>query len=342
LKLGETPIWLRFQQQSYSYKSWDREQQRVVEVEDCPWLEYATHYYPKKRQSINCSAGPYRKKPCFPCAIASGYWDKFREKEEEMRLHGIDGKLAKNPPINRSVRNAMALIGVDTYLEVPLLDKDGKPRKNAKGEVIKKHVAAPVAKFPSGVRMPEKEGHNMYWQFAGTHLEQLQTINEKLADYCGNCATPMYASKLACADCGSIEEDFGVAIEGEDLFQLRSEEIKCRSCHSEDVVPVLECPGCEEPAEGGLMGFDLRLKAIPMDDKKWDLDWVGTRIPNYSDTLLSLYDAPLDVEAICAPTPVNLQKSILGDLAQGVDPSAGAFTESNGPDKEKTEEEIPY
>jgi len=344
LKLGEIPIWLRFALQSYDFKTWDRELKEVVDVVDSPWYEYASHYYPKKRRTIICSAGPYRKDPCYPCSIEAIYWDDHREKEEEVRKAGItDVKIERNPPMRRGIRNAMAVLGVDDYFEIPLLDKDGKIRKSATGDVLKRYVAEPCARLPKGTKYPIKNGHNMNWSFPGTHLEQLQSFNRQLENVCANCATPLFASTLVCANCQHVEEDFGTAIEGEDLIILQDEKVRCSNCHSEDVIPNPECSGCGDAESGGLMSFDIRLKAEPAGENKTDLKMVGYRLPNYNEDLTHLYQNPLDIVKIFAPTPLNLQKTILGDIAEDIDPSFGAFTEGySSSDDDSEQEGVPF
>jgi hypothetical protein len=336
-------MWIRLQLQLYTYKAWDREEQKVVDVIDSPYFEYPTHYFPPKRRSINCSAGPYRKKPCFPCAAESIYWDDFREKEEEVRKMGLDVKIEK--------RTAMAVTGVDRYFEVPLTDNKGVIRKNARGEVIKRFVAEPLADFGEGVQFPVKMGHNMHWSFSNRHLSQLERFNDLLGGVCANCCTNMHASQLVCADCGQVEQSFDSPIDDlEDIRQLRAEDIRCNACNSEDVVPILNCTGCGDPAEGGIMDFDLRLKQEPVDDRNTDLVLTGWRLPDYNEELIQLYQNPLNIEEILCPTPLNIQKTILGDLANGLDPSAGAFTENydgdsssgDGGNSDTSDDDIPF
>ena len=327
LKLGDMPIWLRIQQQLYTYMTFNRETKEVEEVVDDMHLEYPQHWCAEIWRMILCSSGPYKKEPCYPCAVEAQCWKEHWEKVDELKKMGMDAEIKKKIRMRRVVKNALAVTGTDRYFEVPLLDNKGQIRKTKKGDTITRLVAEPLCD-KAQLSRPSQNGHNMHWSYPNRNQKQLERFNEELAGNCANCATPMTTSKLICADCGTVDIEFDEPIGGEEFRQLRAETIQCGTCHGEDVIAVLDCSGCGEPEEGGVMDFDLRLRLEPVDEKNSDLILVDFRVPDYDDELMKRYETPLDLVAIMKPTPIKLQEKMLGDLAADLDPSLGRFTKS--------------
>lgn len=321
--------WIHVVPQIYEYPTYDRDEGAVIEVSR-PFYEFVQHYYPKRRRFINCSAGPHRDKPCYPDAIIKQWWEEKDRIKEEMKVKpSYDDK-----PISRSARFAMAVTGVDTYYEVPAMDSNGRVKTSKAGNAIKNYVPKSLIKIHRGVEYPSKFGHNMHWNFGSEHLEQLLAIDDQLMDACANCATSMHTESLQCADCGHVEVEFDELIIGPDLLELRKDTGMCSKCGSSDVVPLIECSGCGEPEEGGLMDFEIRICHEEIGENKVLLKMKDWRLPTDDERIQELVNHPLDIMALYAPEPIKLQKAILGDICEGVDPTYGAW---DSPDEEKTE-----
>lgn len=329
--------WVHLVPQVYDYEVYDRDEGQVVQVSR-PFYEFIQHYYPKRRRFVHCSAGPHRDKPCYADAILQMWWDeKDRIKEETGVKPNYDDK-----PISRATRFAMAVTGVDTYYEIPATDSRGNIKTSKKGNAIKNYVPASLARLPRGVEYPKKFGHNMHWNFGSEHLEQLLAIDDELMDVCANCATAMHTNSLQCADCGNIEVEFEEAIEGPDLLELRKDTGTCSKCGSNDVVPLVDCSGCGEPLEGGLMDFEIRICHEEIGEKKTLIKMKDWRLPTDDERIEALRDNPLDIMKIYEPHGIKLQKAILGDICDGVDPAYGAWDKkpAEGYDEDEDDEEM--
>lgn len=338
LKLGDKPIWMRFSpDQIYAQLLYNKELKALIETGTAewparPWFEYTNHFIPVKKRPMICSAGAGRTQPCRGCAIRARHYANIKMREAQTSVK--DEEARKNPPAQSATRYAMATTVLEKIFELPVTGQGGKPRKNKEGHDIMQFVPAPL----SGLNpMKQKEmqgefGHNFHWSFGPMHLSQLASIDTDLWNSCASCASPLVATHFNCQECQhTVYVDEG-GLSGADLRAMREQSMKCPNCNTEDfLAPLLACTGCENPVEGNLLSFDLRLKLEKdmNDDKKSVVQLVQFRLPEYAtlfdaataDRVFTLVYSPLDIVAICAPDSVDAQAWVLPDDLKAVDPS---------------------
>ena len=174
--------------------------------------------------------------------------------------------------------------------------------------------------------------------FGKVALLQLLEFDKEMLNYCKNCADAMTADAVICPDCETEYALEGI-VSGEDLVEARKQEWKCNSCdYSGPMQPKLTC-NCGTPMEGRLTDFDIRMKRESTGEKSSVLKIVGVRKPlstvKDEETRAAVEQMilnPLNLPAIFAPTRLEDQKKILGDLCLGLDPRA--------PKRDKSEADV--
>lgn len=338
LKLGDKPIWVRLSpEQIYAQVLYNKELKALIETGTAewparPWFEYTNHFVVSKKRPMICSAGADRKSPCRGCAIRSRFYDNIRDREASTDVK--DEEARKHPPIQSATRYAMSCTVLEKIFEMPLMDKNSKPRKSRDGRDLTTFVPAPLSGWTP---MKQKEmqgefGRNFHWSFGPMHLSQLASIDTDLWNTCATCANPLVATHFHCQECDNpvyVEEN---GVTGADLRSVREQSMRCPNCNNEDFLrPVLSCTGCDNPVEGNILSFDLRLKLEKdmTDDKKSVVQLVQFRLPDYAalfdeETANRVYELvynPLDVVTIHAPDSLEAQAWVLPDDLKAVDPS---------------------
>ena len=334
LVLGDKPIWLRLHpDQLYAQMLYDRALKQLIETgtEDYParpWFESASHFVVARKRSFQCSAGAARDQACRGCSIRAMFYDKLREQEKATSVK--DEEKRKHPPIQASTRYAMSATVLEKIFELPLM-KDGKVRKSRQGQDLTHFVPAPLSGVPL---LKQKDmggtfGHNFHWGFGAVHLAQLAEIDQDLWNVCANCANELMTTEVHCTECDAVIFQDANGVTGIDLRNLREQPIRCESCgHEGPGAPVLTCTGCEKPAEGSIMAFDLRLRSVKIEDKKYDLKLEDYRLPDYAslfdaptaERIYELIMSPLDIPAIYAPDSIDSQAWSLPDDLKAIDP----------------------
>lgn len=327
LILGEKSIWLRIApEQSFCQKLYDKHLKKVIETGTeehpaRPWFEFKTHYVVSTKRPHNCSSGPERDSACRGCANRAMFFDNQRAKREKIKEStGMDVKEKADPPVQESTRYAMPVTVLEKIFEMEVLDNKGKARTNKEGKPITNSVPAPL----SGLN-PQKQkekggefGHNYHWAFGPVHLGHLSTIDTMLWNSCASCASALMAVEFSCPECEQVmyQDDNGVT--GTELKELRETVLKCPHCGCEkEGIPNLICTGCDNPVEGSILAFDLRLhlEYDEEDDKKSTIILDEFRLPNYekyydaktAERVYELLYSPLDIVLIFAPEDVSSQ-----------------------------------
>lgn len=329
LVLGEKPIWVRLApEQMYHQEIYDRESKSVIEV-DRPWFEHNTHFVPSRKRSMICSSGAHRDQPCRGCAIRSIFFDNLKEQEAATQVRNEEKR--KSPPVQTSTRYGMAVTCLEKIFHLAATDNKGKTKTNRQGQPIMNYIPAPLSGLPllKQKEMPGEIGHNFHWSFGSFALAQLGDIDATLMNHCANCASDLMATQFTCPECSHVVYEDGAGVVGSDLRSVRETDMKCPNCQYEGPLsPILSCTGCENPAEGNILSFDLQLRLIPVDDKKSDVKMEKFRLPDYvslfpqdAERITELVYNPLDIPAIFGPESVDTQKfSLPEDLQQmGVD-----------------------
>jgi hypothetical protein len=343
LKLGEQPVWLRISpDQLYTQLVWDGEAKEVVEVTR-PWFESVGHFVPGKQRGFNCSAGPHRDQPCRGCAIRAWFFDRLRAKEKEIaEKTGIDPRRnkdqgdkkrddSKSPPVQASKNFAMGVTVLEKCFEMQAMGKGGKPRTNREGKAITNIVPAPLSGLSPLKRreMPGEFGYNYHYGVGSRELASLANMDMDLWNSCANCAHDLVATEFVCTSCEVVCFDEPSGLRGADLRAMREQEMKCQSCgHEGPLNPVLSCSHCENPAEGSILAFDLRLKKVKLDDNSSQLSLEEFRVPDYvslfdddvANRVSELIMSPLDIPAIFAPDTIEAQAWMLPEDLKAIDP----------------------
>lgn len=337
LKLSDKPTWIRFSpDQLYAQQLYDRDAKMIIETGTPdyparPWFEHVGHFVIATKRPISCSSGPDRMQPCRGCAIRKHFFDHIKDMDVER------GDKRPEPPVQVSTRYSMACTVLEKIFEMPVLDKKGQPKKNKDGVTMTNYVPAPLSGFTPMQQKanPGEFGMNFHWGFGPMHLSQLASIDTDLWNSCANCAEPLMAVAFNCADCGHVVYTDDTGVTGADLRTMREQSMKCPHCsHEGYTLPDLRCTGCESPAEGNLLSFDLRLKLEKdmNDDKKSVIQLVQFRLPDYealaatiqganANRIFEMVYAPLDVVAINAPDSIEAQAWSLPDGLKDIDPS---------------------
>lgn len=322
-------IWINISPfQEFTQEVYDRDSKEVVEV-TTTWWEYNSHWIPARKRKFVCSSGAHRTNPCYGEAIRQSHWDMLDKTQKEKGF-----RPDKAPPVGRALNFALGITIMEEIYSIPLTNKDGSFRKSKNGTTIHKHLAAPLVEIDKdeidgdeGVSTPTKFGHRAHWSLGSTHLDQLTEWDEELRSRCGHCAGHLLATHVVCPDC-ETQKKFPKPVGGEDLLQARNRAHKCKACgYKGAMVPIYACPDCGDAKEGGLTQFDLRIKKVMTGEKSSVLKLIEIRVPTDDEETQKLIQNPLKVDEIFRPAPLDWQKRLLGDLADGVDPSHGSFSE---------------
>jgi len=351
----DTPTWIHFPYQAYTYNVWNRETKEIERVEDSPFLEYAQHFVVNSKTSDKrrgrpgvsfvCSSGPSKEKPCFGCATRQRYWDEKRAAED--RGEEIKGE----SPVGAGARYAISLTVAELVAHVPVFDDRGKPRMSKNNKPIFNQIPVPRLKEqdPDVVDSYRKTfGWAGHWNFSGGHLTQLEDMDFSLLNYCANCASELYALGWYCNECGELHEETE-EIKGVDFEEARKKLRKCRKCGNRgstlaadvDEEPAFTvevgCGDCGNAEEGALIGcFDLRIKAKAAGEKQSSIlelcdvrpTFARRREPEYED-FRKMAENPLDIMKIFAPESLDAQRKLFDStFLEGVDPAHTRWIES--------------
>lgn len=336
---NEIPTWIQISPYSeYHQEVYDRDERAVV-AKVTTWYEYNNHYLARNKNKTDrqgrrletdmiCSTGPHRSLPCYPCSERIRLFKELDAIEEKKGV-----RPDKKPVVSRSSRFGLAVTIKEWIYAIPLRDKKtGLVRKSkATGEIIYRYEPGPRAEANSADddlhEYSRAFGHNAHWSMGTEDLDSLLSFDEKLKNRCGNCTSDLFATRTICPGC-EIPIEIGKEVHGIDLELERKKARSCRHCGEKGpFVPELQCAECGDAAEGSLLAFDLRITRVKINDTTYKTDIVEIRLPGAglaeedNARAIELVQNPLDLSGIYAPTSLDQQKYIMGELAQNLDPS---------------------
>lgn len=361
LDLCDIAVWVHISPfQSYTYEISEKNEAGdwVVIETTTTWYEYLKHFIPagnaapkfRNGMAFTCSCGAGRSQPCYGCALRKKHWDWVSAYRREH--NGDEPK--KAAPVSIFSQFALGVTLMEEVYSIPAMDKKGKPKTTKAGAIIYNHLPEPWADEDSlPANCSHSFGRRMHLSLGKEQMFALLEENTRLRNYCANCAEEMVALGVICPECGAKHE-FKQPITGEDLVIARSKNRRCNDCRwegtgdgaEESWVFDLDCPGCGEPEEGGLVRFDLRLKLVKVGETN-QLKIVGLRVPTTDPEVQKMIENPLNVKNIFAPASLTRQAELFKeDLIRNLDPakSSGAALargySDTGTESAEGEEEI--
>lgn len=338
LVFDKHPLWVRISpEQLYEQLLYNRETKELYqtgtdEFPARPWFEYKTHYVVSTERPHTCSSGPKRDQACRGCANRAYFYSILRKREESTNVRD-EAARKKGPPVQESVRYGLAVTCLEKIFHMPVIGKGGKVRTDRDGKELLNWVPAPNSGL-NPLKQREMEGkfaHNYHWSFGPVHLGQLASIDMDLWNSCASCASPLLATQFACKECNQVAYEDEGGITGADLRSARESAMKCPHCGNEDfLVPLLLCTGCDNPVEGSMLSFDLRLRrdVDQTDDTKSTFKLVEFRRPQYEEmfpkdapNIYELIYTPLDIPKIFGPEDLSSQAFAYPEDLKKIDPT---------------------
>ncbi len=339
------PVWVHISETLFAQKVWSRAEGEVVDTETT-WFESARHYIPRNKQSLICSAGPYKDKPCYPCSIVNEHWAAKRAEEALAAEENREPRDLGNPSVNRSNQYSLAITTLEDFYLVK-----STPRESGGKSYDNYHLGLHMDEA-SRAGKSHSFGRNQHITLTGSQLSNIvENIAPRFLHYCTHCATEMSATGLTCTTCDTTHR-FSSKLKGVDLLQAVSRFGDCSACGSsaeEDpglFLPNYHCV-CGNPGSGGsFLYFDLRLLLVKIEGRSL-INIESVRIPMHLDpdthpalreNIAKMIREPLDLPAIFAPSNLNTQRKVLGQMSEGVDPAP----RNAAPQSESYGDSVPY
>lgn len=335
--------------QKWQTEVYDREEQTVVQIPDSFYMVNVEHRVNANSRRFTCSATAHKTKPCWGCGVRDHFYTKRRETEETTGV-----KPANESPISAMTQYAIAGVVLETFAKVQKFDKEGRPAMNRdKTKKITNDVPLPLME-PMAQQKAKKDGvttfgKSVHWNMGITQLNAFISFDEELRNVCRNCCGDLYAEQMSCPECA---ESFAIseegAIAGIDLQEMRKAKYQCTACqYTGEMVPLVQC-ACENPEEGRIVDFALRVKTEKIGDKQSVLKYVEVKrlaefIEKYP-VVEGMLNKPLELDKIYAASNIEFQKTLIPDnmrgdgvsaaprRAEGAEPMAGAYPLTNSDD----------
>lgn len=344
INLQTTPVWMHLPGVLFEQLVYDRDLGEVVKVET-PWFRYTNHFTPKG--SVACSAGPYKDKACWPCALRQKFID--------------DGGEWKDSPYGATSRFVFPVTIAERVYNAPIFDKTGAPIKKKKGGGFLTRFQ-PLGhlhpKIQSVEGLESKVGHKAHWGVSTIHLAELQSLELKLQDSCRGCCADLVADTFVCQECFTDGQPIGRKIKGSGLAAFRaSRSAVCGSCGAknseehEHLIPQVRCESCDVEGDprGSISDFDLLLARVNLADKNWSIDVVDKRLAGSDPELqtpeyIAIDSNPLDLEKIFVGSIREQEYKIPENRRHGLSSSYGAYerkTEDSA-HEDVADDNIPY
>lgn len=347
---GETPIWINISPFAlYQQEIYDRKEKAVVQTETT-WYETQKHYIPRNKNRTHngkrvdadfiCSAGPYRKHPCWGCAIRSNHYAKLDKIEQEKGVRP-DTKA----PISSMPQFSLGITVMEKIFAIPLRDSGGMVKKSkATGQILYRYVPAPFAEARADdiaelAQFKYQFGHRMHWTMGPEELGVLIESDDKMKNHCANCANLLFATHVICPGCETVHP-IGKTVSGVDLTMERNKNRSCGACGEKGAfVPKVECAECGNGVEGRLTSFDIRITR-KKTGTKYLTEIVAIRVPgvpgNAEDhkRAMELIENPLNLAEIFVPKSLDTQKFLCGEeLTKGLRPDLAVKKDDDAPDE---------
>ena len=128
---------------------------------------------------------------------------------------------------------------------------------------------------------------------------------------------------MACPECGgeqTVEDDEGNPLQGQALREARDADLECECGYFGNLLPLVQCT-CDNPVEGKLIDFAIRLISEKVGDKQTNLKFTEVRpiktfIEKYPQ-VQEMLDSPLKLDEIFAPTSLQQQQYMVPEHLRG-------------------------
>lgn len=292
-----------------------------VVMDPLPYIKYVEYYHAVKNRSCIGSEGPLGdfKGKGNPCTANDWYWYEWRMR----KANNSD----KPNAMARREKFALTVLVQAPFYKVPRVGDDGQVRMN-------QTTNEPYYDWLKGSKRgndeyaaagyERKEGHLQHWSLGFSHWNTLTEYTDSLARHCRSCGTQDAIQQVAlvCQHCGEAVVEFDTTqLSDEDLEKVRSEPTQCPSCKVVDYLEeMIRCTECNQGEQATLFDFDLEVKRVKTAGAEGNqtnlqiLRAIGPRPIDamYGDDLRK----PLPLDKIFAPTPVEKQIELFGNVPQ--------------------------
>lgn len=319
----EKALWFAIcPEQSWEFDIYDREAGEVVHLEDQYYFAYVNHRVAASGRNFQCSGGAHKNCPCWGCGIRNYFYDQQRAREEQT---GIREK--KEAPIGAMVQYAFSGVLLETMAKVEAKDNKGKVRLNRAGQKILKDLPTTLLPLAEAKALKAQGlttfGLPVHYSCGITHLNALLGFDEDLKNYCASCGDLLFATHMACPDCGTEQEltdEEGNPLQGQAMREARELELSCECGAFKPFLPLVQCT-CDNPTEGKLVDFALRLIAEKVGEKQVILKFTEVRpiwmFVEKHPAVADMLAAPLKLTDIFAPTRLENQQYMIPEILRG-------------------------
>ena len=348
----DQPLWFAIcPTQQWTTRIYDRDERQVVELENYLYYAYVQHTVSLGGNRFNrfiCSAGADKNTPCWGCGVRNAF---FAARDAEKLRTGVESK--KECAINAGDKYAFAGVLLEHVARIHKKDQDsGKPivKRDGSPLMVDEPLVVIANRDVEEARRLKAEGattfgRSVHYSIGQEVLGQIKDFNERLLNYCANCAGKLWATQMQCPTCETVHEPMhpkleeGLPLTESALTTVRGQKLKCPCGYHGPMQPMVECE-CDNPLEGTLTDFALHLIATKPTPKRTILDFDEVRTLKYFTekypAVQELLNKPLDLKEIFAPTKLSWQTSRIPETLRGdgVTPvarrkqNAEAFTES--------------
>lgn len=316
--------------QSWTWEIYDREAGEVVKRDDQLFYAYVSHRVASNSRSFQCSAGAHKDKPCWGCSVRNNFYEQKRLKEEAT---GVDMK--GEAPINAMVQYGIAGVLLENIAKVQAVDGNGKPRMSKGGQPIIKEVPTPLLPIEEAKRLKAAGattfGQSVHYSTGITHFNAITGFDDELKNHCANCGDMLTAVEMVCGECGTTqsftdENDEVVTLQGQSMAEARKADLSCSECgYHGEMTPVIQC-ACDNPTEGKLLDFAIRLISRKVGEKQTVLEYVDAKPVKFfvekHPHIAEMLANPLKLNEIFAPTPLGGQQYMVPEnLRAGLSPA---------------------
>jgi hypothetical protein len=280
---------VRFINGEYQQQIFDEHRGEITN-ETYPYYEVARHWQPMKDRKGKphiCSAGvnDLKPRPCVGC---------------ELKL-------------NKSYSRVLTVVNLSWYHKIPWTDADGNLKKKRDGTTIMVDRECEGRNCKMCASGDERFfGRREHFTMNMEHFTQLLAKTEELNSNC-KCGGVIEYYKFLCSSCEKPLIDVD-----DDNCDLTDDEIRtamqkgyyCDDCNFHtDIIPLPECPDCENPRPVTLFDVEVTLKKImlPGTQNKSTLD-ISFSAPKDWPEDYEGEKTPMDLKSIFAPKPIKDQR----------------------------------
>lgn len=275
-----------------------------------------------------------------PCLAKDWFWWEWRQRQKHN---------SKKPrSFSRREMYAITVLVQAPFYKVPQIYQ-GKPKVNP-------NTKEPYMEWKAGSKRgndeyaaagyEKKQGHLMHWSLGTAHWKTLVEYSDTLVNHCASCGgnDTIIEEALICQNCGeSVVEMKTTTLSDAELDHVRTNEVACPHCkHRGYLEDVYDCNNCNNPVRATLFDFDLEVKRVETSNdggKTTALQILRALGPRQIDAKYGEdLRKPLPLDKIFAPTPIEKQLELYGDVPDDDDIAAAGINDDDEEDEEPEEE----